>query len=357
VAAPAVQRLATGAILVLAAGVAVAAIASSVGGSPDATTSAAATPSGSQTAPTAAAVSAGDIRSLPSPPAGTLPGILTFSSARCGIQKLDLATGRATAAAPVAVCRATFSPDGTLGIGIPIAGPTSTLVQFRAGTRAVFPTGLRRGNDYQGPPVISDAGTLAACTSEGLTIEFRSGDLRRFPRLCATAAVGDGIVALTRDQAAIIDPVTGATRYRVPVQRPRLRRFHPQLVASPNGAVLAVVGLRAATGYNEVTRVSTATGRVLPVVRAGNANRFILLDLSNDGRLIAMLTEGGWDVWNLARHTRFQTVAGVPIDDVSFSPDSKWIAVATDDGIAILDADTLGPRYLIPGGALAVAWR
>jgi hypothetical protein len=352
VAAPRSQRLATGAILVLAAGIAVAAVVSGLAGG----RSPAPAPPPAASATTTARVPAGDIHDLPPPPPGALKGTFDLVDEDCAVRRYDLRTQEATDVVH-GYCDAWFSPSGRYALVAPHMTAHASLSLLDMSSGAVVATGLVTGTDYEGPPAVADDGTALSCFNGVLSIRSPNGGQRAYPPLCPATPLGHRVVALALDQQSVIDAVTGATLYRIPHPRRHYDGYFAALVASPDGDQLAVVTFNAASGYAEVRRIDTRTGQVSPVVPAGIGTRYIRLGLSNDGRLLALETEGGWDVWNLDHGTNFHRVADRTVNDVGFSPDSRMIAVATDAGMAILDAATLAPRYLLPVPAHRVAWR
>jgi hypothetical protein len=348
------QRLATGAILVVAAGVAIAAVVSGLATDRPATQ--VAVPA--KSAPTATRPAAGDLRDLPPPPPATVRGSFILISPGCTVQRHDLRTGESSPVTNVGTCEGWFSPSGSRALVVEeaYAGPQAPLLRLNLTTGAPSPTSLQTGNDYQGPPAVADDGSALSCTDSGLTIEEADGRRVTHRDLCPATVLGHRMVALATDERSIIDARTGDGLY--PFDHPARHgdAYFAGLVASPDGRRLGVVAFNDAAGISEVTRIDARTGRSRPPVRLAVANRFIRLSLSNDGRLLAVLDEGGWDVWNLDRGTHFQRVGGQEVEDVAFSPDSRLIAVATRVGVAILDGRTLAPRYLLEVLAHRLAW-
>jgi hypothetical protein len=354
VAAPGLQRLATGAILVLAAGVAIAAVVS--GFATDRSSTPSAAPANSPASP--ARPAAGDLRDLPPPPLATLSGSFVLISPSCTVQGYDLRTGRTQSVSNVGTCEGWFSPSGSKALVVQeaYAGPQAPLLHLDLTSGEASPTRLQTGTDYQGPPAAADDGGGLSCTDSGLMIEEANGHRTTHRELCPATVLGRRMVALASDEQSIIDARTGERLY--PFDHPPRHgdAYFAGLVASPDARRLGVVAFDNTAGLSQVTRIDPRTGRSRPPVPLAVFNRYIRLSLSNDGRLLAVLNEGGWEVWNLDRGTQFRRVGGQAVEDVAFSPDSRFIAVATGVGVAILDGPTLAPRYLLPVLAHRLTW-
>jgi hypothetical protein len=348
------QRLATGAILVVAAGVVIAAIVASIATDRPATPAAA--PARSPSPVTRPA--AGDVRDLPPPPPGALSGSFLLISPGCTVQRYDLRTRQGRPVTGVGTCEGWFSPSGSKAVVVeePYAGPHSPLLRLDMTTGAPARMGLETGTGYQGPPATADDGSALSCTDAGLTIEEASGRRATHHELCPATVLGSRMVALSADERSIIDARTGQRLY--PFDHPNRRgdAYFAGLVASPDGRRLGVVAFNNTAGLSQLTRIDTHTGRSRPPVPLAVFNRYIRLSLSNDGQLLAVLNEGGWEVWNLDRGRQFHRVGGEAVEDVAFSPDSRLIAVATKLGVVIMDGPTLAPRYLLPVLAHRLAW-
>jgi hypothetical protein len=345
---PSSHRLASLAVAAVVGAVAIAAVATNFAGGRPHSAPPTVTPPPAVPLTTPAA---GNVELLPPP--GRLPGRLDVVLDDCGLAEVDLASLARRPVGLVGYCDTWFAPAGAFAVGVPDpdAPRTSPLARVDMRTGRAREVGLATGSEYEGPPAIADDGTVAVC-DHGLHLA-RRGRFWSLRGSCASAALGARIVAVGRRTRAIVDPITGSVLYPLP---PGPTLYNPALVASRGGRKLALVGFDAGAFHAEVTEIDTATGHVSRPVAAGIGNRYHRLELSDDGHLIALLTEGGWDVWNLRRRTHLQAVGGWQIRDVAFSPDSGTIAVATDVGIVFVNGTTLAPRSLLPLIVRRVAW-
>jgi hypothetical protein len=338
--------MATGASVLIAGGVVVAAIASGVGsgGARPAPTTPAKEP-----APAPSLTPADALRSLPAPASGRLAGVIELVTDGCALERVDLATGAVATLQGDARCRVWFSPSGRFVIASKpqITNRTVPLVRLTtvAGSRPEDTVA-----EDLGPPAIADDGTAATCTGGGLVLDGPQGRTR-VRGLCAATALGRRIVALEPRRRQVVDAGSGATLFALP---PAASRAGGMLVASAPARTLAVVDL-AGSGVR-VTRIDAAAGHTAAPVVLPDRGPFQRLVISDNGELVGLLGIRGWTVWNLRRNVSLKSAGGVPIDDIAFSPDSQSIAAATQAGITILDAATLAPQYLLPIAAFRLAW-
>lgn len=83
------------------------------------------------------------------------------------------------------------------------------------------------------------------------------------------------------------------------------------------------------------------------------------LRLAPGGRALAVQSGGAWRLvaWGDDGASRgVDAVAGRAILGVAFAPDGRAAAVATRDGIVIVDLPSMQPRAAIPGAARDVTW-
>jgi Tol biopolymer transport system component len=160
----------------------------------------------------------------------------------------------------------------------------------------------------------------------------------------------------------IVELATGRTRtiLRIAPTRgdPTVRFFH--LAWRPRSELLALIrgdGSRAGRPA-EIVLVNARTGRVRPTPVARDANRSSRPAWSPDGRRLIYLTGSSSVSSRVARLAVVDVQSGVARrfapsligTDPAWSPDGHSVAIATRDGIVVVDEDGLRPRRLTRAG-------
>jgi hypothetical protein len=340
------QRLATGAILVIGGAVVVAAMVSGLGGSHEpahTTTPRPITP----VVPTPADA----LQSLPAPAPGRLAGAIDLVTDGCAVKRLDLATGAVTTLEDGTGCRVWFSPAGDYLIASVPQATNPTVPLLRLQMTAGSPPRMTAVAQGVGSPAVADDGTAASCTGHRLRLDRLGQAPWSRGGLCPATALGRTIVAVDTSRTRIVAARSGTPLFDLPSAA-----LGPgaMLVASSAARTLALVD--PGTHGARLTRIDTASGRRLAPVVLAQRGPFTRVAISNDGGFVGLLTSTGWTVFDLRHHRVMRSAGGVPIDDVAFSPDSRNIAFATQAGVAVVDAATLAPRYLVPMVGFRIAW-
>jgi WD40 repeat protein len=287
---------------------------------------------------------------------------LAFSTSRGGTITLwSLSAHRVTATLtgiPNSVNPASlvFSPDGSLVA----AGCSDAAVRVwypQAGSQPQAPLATLAGNRYSVNDVAfsPDGTTLASAADDGTVALWHTPD----------SALGDdpvpsGNLAFTADGRLIAidvsypDGVRGVALYSMPSgRRVALLSTGTSLVTalaiSGNGQVLAAALTGSPTGT--VRLWNLATGRATGQIVTGQ-QEVLSLALNRDGRLLAISARLNasvrlWDTSTLSPFATLNTAVGNPAllpvygtTAMAFSPDGRLLAVADEDGVALLYSAT-----------------
>jgi WD40 repeat protein len=109
-----------------------------------------------------------------------------------------------------------------------------------------------------------------------------------------------------------------------------------------------------AYGQNEIKFWNVATGEEQPSIKLGSAHPGDLIDISSDGKLVAVKSNAGVSLWSVAARKLLKTMAASVSEWLSFSPDCKKLACFNGSAISMWDIASgreLNPR---PGHAAAL---
>lgn len=320
-----------------------------------------------------AAVVAPTTASAPAPPPESVPadavlatlplvtatGRILLTTRACRLGLLDLATRRVVDPRPnIATCTARFGGrTGTVALVEPKERTSTTTLTRLAGApaadRAIRLPGLLEDL------AISPDGDVAACAGGGLGDAGRttivvsldaSGSSRQVPG-CHPAWWGGRLTWIDRHSHLVAGDVV------IPLGR----HTYPETIgSSADGQMLAVLS------------VGGEGGAVVSVLRAGTSDvpirRLVLHDppalssptirIAPDGAVLALRGDGGQ--WSLYRTDGAvppaSDVAGIPIADVAFAPDSRFVATIAGGRLVFLDPETLGPVAQLPFAARTIDW-
>jgi hypothetical protein len=296
----------------------------------------------------------GDPRRLPLPGPGELAGVLLTGSGICEPGIIDLADpgppGPLALGAPACAVRA--SPSGrylaTSTRFEPEGQPIVVLDTSNGTTRTARRVGSGIG---RGPTVVNDRGAVATCEFAGTVIDTARGTRRVRGTECGRIAIGDRILALRADHRTLVD---ATTRRRVIRLAQRVRGELPVLATSRTGRLIAAFSF--ADAFTSVT-VFDRQGRVVtPRRQLTNAFRVRDVQLADDGRGLALRSDAGWELFNLATGNRLRQIGSAPITSATVAPDGARFAVATAQAIVFVDVQTLAPRLAIPARVRGVWW-
>ena len=180
---------------------------------------------------------------------------------------------------------------------------------------------------------------------------FPVDDPRRLPPPAIDALPGRLVVSRSDCSVATLEPATGAMA----------------TVNGPGACTLRGSTLRAADGrFARVARAGSHLDatlyrrngrRVATISRCNDGVRLARVALSVDAKvLIVETTDGGVTITTFAGRRLEGRIGPELMLSATTSPDGRWVAAVTDDGIAFLDATTLAPRGFTPVVARDLRW-
>ena len=358
----AVRTIGTFVSVAIAGAVVAAAVVSSFTGGDSATTATTA----ADTATTATAIQVGGLARLPRPDVALTVGSLIAGEEDCTPFVIPGGGSRGVGGSlPFDACHLWSSSNGRYLLWTPGPAPPDGQPLGLHDLLAVpgASTGITLGPPASGTPVVTDRGTVAACSVAG--IEVSRG--RRAARLvrpvarqpaaaiteeCSVAALGDRIVGVDASHGRLVDLESGALVLRL--APPPLDRV-AAIVATPDGASIAVCFFGEASLATTLYRRDGSARYVNVPTAIGVRIRKALL--ASGGNTIALRTEAGWEIADLTDGSRLTAISGNPITDVTFSPDGATIAAVVPDGIVYLDAARLAPIAFTPQPDLqSIVW-
>jgi hypothetical protein len=298
----------------------------------------------------------GDVRRLPPVPAGLLTGTLTTTDPTCTRHDAPLGRGEpVTVRAPLAGCRLTASPGGRWLLVQPgdrfAVDATTTRLDLRTG-RSVT-ADAPDGPEGTGAAVVDDRGDTIVCSLRGPRWSHPPAPARQLRGRCGQALVAGIAVHLAVDDRTLVAGRDDAPQTRLPWP---LRRL-PVVALAPDAS--AVAGVDFDPGRRRLRiRVADAVGEPLGrTMHLSTMFHVSELRVAHDGVSIALRGEGGWSLQRTSGTLAVSAIGPSSIRDVTVSPDGRWYAVATAEGVAIVDSATLAPRYSVPVDAVSVVWR
>ncbi len=298
----------------------------------------------------------GDPRRLRAPGPGELAGVLLTGSGICEPGIVDLADpgppGRIALGAPA--CAVRRSPSGrflaTSTRSEPEGQPVVVLETSTGATRTGRRVGSGRG---RGPTVVSDVGAIATCEFTGTVVDTPRRTRSVPGSECGRIAIGNRILALREDRRTLIDATTRRPMIRL---AQRVRGELPVLATSRTGRLIAGFAFDPSAAFMFLT-IFDRQGRVVRSRRQlTNAFRIRDVQLSDDGRALALWSDVGWELFNLATGDRLRQIGRTPIKSAAVSPDGGRFAVATAQAIVFVDVATLAPQLAIPAQVHGVWW-
>ena len=298
----------------------------------------------------AVSLASGDdaVRGLPPPRA---VGRLLVATSDCRLELVTVATRGITRPRPdVASCMASLLPPP--GFAVAAVGGSNSQPAWRR-------LGRRPAEDRELLPSVpaawatGPAGQVATCDGRTATPRVSlfavSGTARSLPG-CSPAWWRGRLVRIAPD-GAIVD--ASGRLLESPMRGTVVGAS--SLGASPDGSHLALVQGRAP---NLQALIYDRSGRLvstLPLPYIGG--RLVGVRLSNDGNLVAVLTNARWTVARTdGSVTPIDDVAQSIIIDVAMAPDSGAVAIALAHRIVFLDPATLGPVAQLPVEAESLDW-
>ena len=286
-------------------------------------------------------------------------GRILYTTPACRLGIVEVATGRITVPRPdVTTCAARF---GGRTAAVALVEPKertnrTTLTRLAggpAGDRTIRLPGLLEDL------AISPRGEIAACVGGGLADAART--------TLVVTLDGDGVA----DQVPGCNPAWWDGRLAWIDRRSRLvvgsrvialgRSLFPETIgASTDGRVLAVLS----TGGSDTAVVSVLrAGSTVPVhrlvLREPPALSSPTIRIASDGAVLALRGDAGQ--WTLYRTDSSvppaRDVAGEPVSDVAFAPDSRAVGVLAGRRLVFLDPETLGPVSQLPVRARTIDWQ
>lgn len=368
-----VIRLAVGALVVVAAVAAAWVLSRDDGGAPAETvaattataepaavtaTSTATTPAATTTAPAVDPdLPIGDPRRLPPPAPGELTGVLITGTGLCAPGIVDLAAPATPA--PVAMsapgCSIRTSSSGRwLATSTRPDPEGQPLVVLDTRTGRTRTARREDGAVGTGPPAVSNVGAVATCYVFAGVVVDTPRRSRRVPGRCTRVALGNRIAVLARDRRTLLD---AATSRRVLELGRAVRGELPVLAPSRSGALVAALAFDVDQAFSYLTVYDGRTGEVRqPRRRLTNAVRIRDVHLADDGRALALRSDVGWELFNLATGDRLRLIGQFPITSAAVSPDGSRFVAATAAALVFVDVATLAPRQAIPAEVQSVAW-
>jgi len=318
-------------------------------------TSVAPATSGAPTTTFDAALPVGDPRRLPPPQPGELTGVLLTGDALCIPSLVDLATPappeRVALHAPG--CALGQSPSGRYLLTTTNTDPEGQpLVVIDTRTRANRTARRPNGGIGTGPPAISDTGSVATCVFTGPVVETPQRT-RRPEGVCGRIATHGGIAILQDDRRTLRSALTGRTVLRL--AQP-LRGELPVLATSRTGRVIAGLAFDVRTAFTYLTLYDRGGRVVRPRQKLTNAVRVREVVLADDGRALALRSDVGWELFNLATGNRLRQIGPAPIVSAAVAPDGSRFVAATPVALVFVDVPTLSPKQAIPAEARSVWW-
>jgi hypothetical protein len=333
---------------VLVAGAAVALVVRSAasGSSPTATSTSTRKTTGS------ISLASGDdvIRGLPAPRAA---GRILVATVDCRLEVITVATRAIDRPRPdVASCSASLLPAP--GLAVAAVGESAKEPSWRR-------LGRRREDDRPLLPsvpsswAVGPGGEIATCVTRGAVSTVAlfppSGARRDLPG-CSPAWWRGRLVRIDPSGRVVDD--RGLTVLDARDTKGTVAGVSA-LAASRDGSHLALVHGTAPGLDVTVFDAGGEAVATLPVPFIGG--RVARVQLSDDGRLVAIQTNAGWTVGRTDGSVPpIDEVAQSIIIDVSIAPDSRAVAIALAHRIVFLDPATLGPVAQLPVEADSVDW-
>lgn len=297
-------------------------------------------------------------------------GILWWSDEGCTAGSVELASG-AVAALPDEHCRLWPAPDGSRAIALAanradgLEGRGLVLLEGRAGEGRVLrhEPGFLASELSWAPDSLAFAGCFAAAEGAVLDVRPLDGAGLHGAGLCFPAWVDEGLAA------AKLNPLSIELGGETVLGPEAIAELLPDV---PEGARREVSALGGGSDRLAVSLVVLSEKQVFP--SAG-----VLAVLSEDGSLgrpvdlperalptAIAVAPGGDALWYLdAAEGRVRVVllpGGEPVSSfprarlAAWSPSGRYVAAATDEGIAVLAWPGLSPVTVVPVVANDVSW-
>jgi hypothetical protein len=205
----------------------------------------------------------------------------------------------------------------------------------------------------RGPAVVSDRGAVATCEFTGTVIDTPRGTHHLKGSGCGRIAIDGRILALRSDRRTLVDASTGRRVIRL---AERVRGELPVLATSRTGRLIAAFAFEPAKAFTFLT-VYDRNGRVVtPRRQLTNGFRVRAVELADDGRGLALRSDAGWELFNLATGSRLRQIGPAAITSAAVAPDGTRFVVATAQAIVFVDVATLAPELAIPDRVHGVWW-